>query len=222
VVFASLFASAQDRDRGLDLRIQVGAEKSQPSPSNLIRDALPNPTVQPDQQTVPLIRMTGEMPGTHGFYYEVGGRLEGFSNLDYNRAYAWGQLDTHEVEVAYSYLGLGVAYMYCPSWGLGLGLHLEGRLERVESSGPVYIDGAPVGRFDGGVTYLRPWGRASLDFTFNNSGRIRPFIGAAMAVPLLKRDQKDAFWDPDQRLESRLLESIAPDRSIECYIGFRL
>jgi hypothetical protein len=202
----------------------MGAEKSRPHQSNLRRGPADDPglIVQPDYQIVPLIRMIGEMPGVRGFYYEVGGRFEGFSHLDYNRAYKGSLIDTRDVEVAYSYLGVGVAYMYCPKWGLGLGLHLEGRLERIESSGPIYIDDAPAGRLDGAATYLRPWGRASLDFTFNNSGRLRPFIGAATAIPLMKKEQKNAFWALDQRQESRLMESIAPDRSVECYIGFRL
>jgi hypothetical protein len=229
VALASTFAPAQTKLKGLDLRIQVGAEKSRPHQSNLIPGPAGDPdlTVQPDYQIVPLIRMIGEMPGARGLYYEVGGRFEGFSHLDYNREYTnelgralW--IDTRDVEVAYSYFSVGVAYMYCPKWGLGLGLGLEGRLERIESSGQMYIDDEPAGRLDGAATYLRPWGRASLDFTFNNSGRFRPFVGAAMAVPLMKRAQNNAFWAAGQRQEGRLLESIAPDRSGECYAGIRL
>jgi hypothetical protein len=43
-----------------------------------------------------------------------------------------------------------------------------------------------------------------------------------MAVPLMKRAQNNAFWAAGQRQEGRLLESIAPDRSVECYAGLRL
>jgi hypothetical protein len=240
IALSSFFASAQGRGGGLDLRIQVGIEKCRPSASIFIppkdQGQVDDPSLlaQPGHQSAPQIRMLGALPGGGGLYYELGGRLEAFSLLDYNRAYDNGltvqQIDAREVEVSYSYFGFGVAYMYCPKWGLGLGLHLEGRLERITTSGQVYIGDASgagaqepiIGRLDGAVTYLRPWGRVSLDFTFNNHGRLRPFVGADVALPLMERQQKNAFWALDQPQESRLLESISPDRSVTYYIGFRL
>jgi len=229
VAFASFFVSAQDRIRvrDLDLRIQVGVEKCQPRQSNFIPRPAGSPVddpdlmVQPDEQIAPQIRMIGEMPGTRGFYYELGGRFEGFSPMDYNRVYDGNLIDARDVEVSYSYFGVGVAYIFAARWGLSLGLHLEGRIERIESSGPIYINEEPS-RLDGAATYLRPWGRVSMDFTFNNSGRLRPFIGVETALPLMERQQKNAYWAKGQPQDIRLMESIAPDRSVACYIGFRL
>jgi len=229
VALASFFVSAQDsaRVRDLDLRIQVGLEKSQPRLSKFIPRPADTPPgdphlmVQPEEQIAPLIRMIGEMPGTMGFYYEIGGRFEGFSRLDYNRAYFDRRIDARDVKVSYSYFEVGVAYIFAARWGLSLGAHLEGRLERIKTSGLIYQNEVP-GRLDGAASYLRPWGRVSMDFTFNNSGRFRPFIGAEMALPLMERQQKNAYWAVDQPQESRLLESIAPDQSAACYIGFRL
>jgi len=214
VLFASAAMSAQDGASELDLRIQIGAEMTRPYQSVLVQDI----KVQPDYQTGLQLRMLGEIPGAPGFYYQFGGKLESSSNYKY---YDNG-IDMRDVEVAYSHISFGASYLWNWKSGFSLGAHLEGRAERIVVSGPVYDDNqtAPVGNFDGKVSYFRPWGRLSMDYTFNTSSKYRPFMGIEGAYPITRREQK-VSWNLLDELDSNLMEAIAPRGSIGCYIGLR-
>ncbi|MDR2561292.1 MAG: hypothetical protein LBC63_05945 [Holophagales bacterium] len=219
---ASLFA--QGYSRPLDLRFQVGAEMTRPYESLFFRDKAMgfDYISQADFQTGPLIRMLGEFPVGKGFYYELGGRPETDSRLDFNTTIENTDIDTHDVKVYYSYFSFGVGAMYNWNFGLSIGAHLEGRVERIVSTGPLYenndlLNPMPL---DGSVSYTRPWGRVNMDFTFNNHGRVRPFIGVEGAYPVLTREQRH-YWSRGVRQENRFMESIAPRGSIAAYLGFR-
>jgi hypothetical protein len=226
LLLASGFLSAQDGTRGLDLRIQAGIEQTRPFQSILLSD-FSNPgnprdfKIQPDKLNGVSVRMLGEWPDTPGVYYELGGMFKATTKYDYDFIGAETGYDMSEIEVAYSYFGFGCAYILNTRVGFSVGAHLEGRIERIVTSGPLYQNDQIIGNLDGSVSYLRPWGRLSMDFTFNNSGNVRPYIGIEASYPLTKQDQKDARWNLGQLQDERLMKSIAPQGSLGAYIGFR-
>ena len=219
---ASVFMSAQSGARDLDLRIQAGAEKTRPYQSVLHSSQdIGVIKAQPDYQIAPTIRMLGELPGAPGFYYSLGGKLESTSNFLLNE----NGIDMREVEVAYSYFSFGASCILNTRIGFSLGFHLEGRIERIITSGTLYEYDennqiTSSGILEGKISYLRPWGRVSMDFTFNNSGRVRPFIGIEGAYPITRREQR-VSWNKVESQDSNLMEAIAPRGSVGCYIGFR-
>ncbi|MCL1894454.1 MAG: hypothetical protein FWG02_09525 [Holophagaceae bacterium] len=229
VLFAPVIMFAQGSSRDLDLRFQIGAELTRPYQSlfaevpNINHGGYDRFFAQPDYQIGLQVRMIGELPGTHGFYYELGGRLETSSRLDFNTWINGVYVDTHDVQVSYSYFTFGGAYIWASKFGLSVGCHLEGRIESISSSGPVYQewDYENPGKLDGKSTYLRPWGRLSMDFTFNNRGKVRPLIGIEGAYPLLNREQRNHRWYAGETQEPRMMETIAPRGSVACYAGFR-
>ena len=223
VLVASAALSAQEGSRGLDFRIQVGAEMTRPNQSVLFTDSVNNINykVQPDEQFSLQAKILGELPGAPGFYYQLGGRLESKSKLTFNQAVNGIRLDTREVEVSYSYFSFGGAYLWNLPTGLSIGAHLEGRIERMGTSGYIYSDDDRYDLVDTSATYLRAWGSLSLDYTFNNAGRVRPFIGIEGAYPITKREQK-SNWALGLVQTSNLVESLAPEGSVACYFGFRL
>jgi len=221
VLLASVSALAQSGSRDLDLRVQIGAELTRPYKSILFQADKHKYRAQPDYQTGLQLRMLGELPGTSNFYYELGGRLETSSRLNYNVIIDGTYINTYNVQISYSYFSFGGAYILNWNSGFSIGAHLEGRVERISSSGPVYKDYVFDGNLDGSATYLRPWFRLSTDFTFNNSGKVRPFIGIEGAFPITKRGQR-SNWEIGQPQDKRLMESIAPQGSAACYFGFRL
>jgi hypothetical protein len=227
ILLSSIFVFAQSGARNLDLRIQLGAELTRPYESIIAHTDNYDFMAQPDNQTSLLARMQGELPGLPGFYYGVGGRLESSSRLgilDF-RDFAGGiKIDAQDVQIFYSYFSFGAGCIYNWNFGLSIGAHLEGRVEAMSVSGPMYKND----NFNDGVlltgraSYLRPWGRVHMDFTFNNRGRIRPFIGVEGAYPLLDREQRQPWAVSEEPQEKRLLESMMPKGSAAAYIGFRL
>jgi len=222
ILAAQVSLFAQGYSRPLDLRFQVGAEKTRPYESLFYRTSEFDYISQADFQTGPLIRMLGELPVGRGFYYELGGRPETNSRLDFNTDIDGTYIDTQDVKIYYSYFSFGVGAMYNWNFGLSMGAHLEGRVERIISTGPLYESGNLLNPMpmDGRVSYTRPWGRVNMDFTFNNHGRVRPFIGVEAAYPILTREQKHT-WSRGVMQEKRFMESIAPRGSIAAYLGFR-
>ncbi|MCL1907848.1 MAG: hypothetical protein FWG12_00595 [Holophagaceae bacterium] len=240
ILFASAMLFAQGNSQDLDLRIQIGAELTRPYESLMYEKYITNTGgskdlfAQPGYQAGLQIRILGELPGTHGFYYELGGRFETASRLDFkwhiNDNY---YIDTQDVQVSYSYFSFGGAYLFNFDHGLSVGAHLEGRVEAISASGSAFVNE----RFDlpipveGKSSYLRPWVRLSMDYTFNNHGSVRPFIGIEGAYPVLSREQRGYRWnlqgltpehiDGGNTQDPRLMETIAPRGSVAFYAGFR-
>jgi hypothetical protein len=228
VLLAPSFMFAQSGPRNSDLRIQVGPELTRPNQTLFSPpDQYYLYYAQPDYQTSGLIRMMGELPGMRGFYYGVGGRFETSSRLDFNERIGDTYYDTQDVQLKYSYFSFGAGCIYNVNfWQLGfsVGAHLEGRVEALSIAGPLYENGDfqnPI-PLTGRASYLRPWGRVHVDFTFNSRGNIRPFIGVEGAYPLLEREQRHPWTLLDEPQEKRLLESMMPRGSVAAYIGFRL
>jgi hypothetical protein len=61
-----------------------------------------------------------------------------------------------------------------------------------------------------------------MDFTFNNRGSFRPFIGVEGSYPLMEREQRHTWMLTEEPQEKRLLESMMPRGSVAAYIGLRL
>jgi hypothetical protein len=227
ILLSPVFIFAQSGARNLDLRIQVGAELTRPYESIMYNTNTYEFMAQPDNQTSLIARMQGELPGLPGFYYGVGGRVESSSRLgilDFRNINGGMYIDAQDVQIFYSYFSFGAGCIYNWNFGLSIGAHLEGRVEAMSVSGPMYKnDNSQDGvLLTGRASYLRPWGRVHMDFTFNNRGRIRPFIGVEGAYPVLNREQRQSWAFSEEPQEKRLLESMMPKGSVAAYIGFRL
>ena|GEM_PF-1558342 len=255
ILFTPAILFAQGSSRSLDLRVQLGVELTRPYESLMEENALTqwgrrDLFAQPDHQVGLQARMLGELPGTRGFYYELGGRIETSSRLNFKYHIFNGYndrefIDMQDVQISYSYFSFGGAYLWNANFGLSVGAHLEGRVEAISSSGSAFVipDGegydTPI-PVTGSASYLRPWARLSLDYTFNNHGKVRPFIGIEGAYPLVKREQRGtrwnlqgSYWVPGEEegelvrftgktQDTRLMEAIAPRGSLAFYFGFRL
>jgi hypothetical protein len=228
ILLSPSFMFAQGGPRDLDLRIQVGPEKTRLNQSIIAQMGNYLQFVQPDYQTSGLIRMMGELPGTRGFYYGIGGRFETASRLDFNEVVGDDNIDTHDVKLKYSYFTFGAGYIYNLNFwhlGISLGAHLDGRVEALSVEGPLYKNdpGFQNGvMLNGRASYLRPWGRVHVDLTFNSRGKIRPFIGVESSYPLMNRERRNKWELTEDPQEKRLLESMMPKDSVAAYIGLRL
>jgi hypothetical protein len=221
ILFASTALLAQVDSRDLDLRIQVGVERTRPNQSILVQTPDIEIKVQPEYMTGITARMLGELPGCHGFYYQIGGMLESSSKMTFFD----NGIDTRDIEISYSYFSFGGAAMFASKSGFSIGAHLEGRVERVVATGATWLLlGGRWVPFDMEATaanYLRPWGKLSMDLTFNNSGKVRPLFGIEASYPLTKR-KNSSTWSLLGPQDSKLMESLAPQGSFGFYFGFRL
>ena len=98
-----------------------------------------------------------------------------------------------------------------------LGFHLEGRGEALAAQGAQF-DGAGtmVGRVDASSTYLRPWGRLTLDGSFH-LGSLRPYVGVEVSGTPVKTTQTQLV--ALSSMDSRTLRSMAPTASAALYLG---
>lgn len=210
LALAACTLSAQEVG-ALDARIQAYAELTRPSAFNLSSAGAPV-TDQADRQAGFGLRLLGELPFTNGWYYELGGRFDSSSRLGYNTA----AMNNTDVTVSYSYWSAGAAYL----WNLGpatLGAHAEARGEAIRLQGTQFKDGTGA-QVSQSSTYVRPWVRLSLDFTFG-SGGVRPFVGADVATAVTKTNQTVASSLPS--MDERSLRSLAPKASATVYAGVR-
>lgn len=202
----------------LDARIQLFADMMRPRQFtyyNLTSDV----KTQPGTQVGIGFRVLGELPYTTGWYYELGGRFDSSSNLNLSDA----TVNTTDIKVRYSYWSAGVAYLW-HSGPVAFGLHLEGRGEAISLQGEEF-DGttaASRGKVDASTSYLRPWARASIDFTMG-SGKVRPYIGAEAAVAVTRTYQTriPSFPALAASPDERTMRSLGPDFSIAGYLGLR-
>lgn len=166
------------------------------------------------------IRLSGELPGTQGWYYMLGGRLESSSKFGFNGVVSGvTTLDMTDVSIRYSYWVVGISKHFDLGSGLTLGVHGEGRGEALSAVGDVFSSGIQVQpSVNTSTTYFRPWLRASFDWTFPRSG-VAPYLGVEAAVPLIKTSQSTAVA-PTQ-MTSNTLKAMAPAFSAGIYAGLR-
>lgn len=212
--------AAQAPDRGGESRIQVHGEFMRPrqvvigqtSTGNDVKD-------QADNQVGFGIRFMGEIPGTNDWYYELGGKLESSSKFVNKPSVANDQTDTTGVKYRYSYVTLGLGYMWGLAPGLNLGAHLEGRVEALNASGNMFTGSSSIAQsVDASATYVRPWVRLSLDYSFKAAGA-SPFIGVDASMAMLKASQDASISLP--AMDENTVKSMAPQASFSVYLGLK-
>jgi hypothetical protein len=216
----ALFAQADQRLEG---RIQLFAENSRPVAITVVNSpaALKD---QPKAMTGVGIRFMGEIASAPNWYYEVGGRLDASSNFTLNGDIGGGNgLDLTAASVSSSYWSLGAAYIFRPVEALSLGLHLEGRGEALSAKGTVYqnLGGAgwtSLGNVDVSTTYLRPWVRASVDYSFPVGSR-HPYVGFDVSAAITRTEQTQ--FVSLNLMDNRTLKSLAPNFAAGFYLGVR-
>ncbi len=212
--------AAQMPDRGGESRVQFHGELVRPRQILIPRSGLNDLQDQAENQIGFGIRLLGEIPGTNNWYYTLGGKLESSSKFASKPSSANSNTDTTGIKYKYSYWTVGAGYMWDLAPGLNLGAHLEIRGESLNASGDLYADPFPTTaqRIDSSATYVRPWGRLSLDYAFKASGT-SPFIGVDAAVAMLKTAQGNpltpTYWD------EKTVKSMAPQVSFSVYLGLK-
>lgn len=165
------------------------------------------------------VRLMGEFPGTQGWYFSLGGRLESTSTMDFAGFTGGGHtLDTTDLSIRYSYWMVGVSNLVPLNNGFTFGGHIEARGEAIGAVGDVFIDGANAGSVNQSTTYLRPWIRASLDWTWKRPG-VSPYIGADLAMPLMRTTQSRSV--SPLTMDSNTLKAMAPSAAASVYVGLR-
>ncbi len=204
----------------LDSRIQVFAETYHPN-QIIVAQAPSNVYDQPGRQTGVGVRFMGEVASHPNWYYELGGMFDASSNFAFNGNLPNGNtLSLNMVKFTDSYWSLGVGYLTRKPESLSLGLHLEARGEylRVQGQASGNVLGTqPQNQSD---TYLRPWVRGSVDYTFTGVGKdIHPYIGVDASLAILRTSQTRA---PDfTNMDNRTLCALAPSYALAGYLGLR-
>ena len=211
---------AQEPAFHLDARVQVFGEMTRPEPFRAAQVGGYDIRDQGLRQTGFGVRFLGELVSAPHFYYEVGGKLESSSRLTFNGPIpGGGSLNLTDIKFSNSYWSLGMAYLATFGDNVALGLHLEGRGEALKAKGEVVVNGVHGAQFvNASATYLRPWVRISLDYTFA-LGKVRPYLGAEGAYTPMKTKQT-GILDLD-RMDDRTLKSMAPNSSAAVYLGMR-
>jgi hypothetical protein len=216
--------AAQAPDHGGESRVQVHGEFVRP---RQVIIGNPTPTTelkdQAENQIGFGIRLIGEIPGTNNWYYTLGGKLQSSSKFATKPSSANSYTETTGIKYKYSYWTVGGGYMWGLAPGLSLGAHLEIRGEALNASGDLYTGGTQSNpgqaqRVDASATYVRPWGRLSLDYAFKAAGT-SPFIGLDASVAMLKASQDKSLaptsWD------ETTVKSMAPQVSFSVYVGLK-
>lgn len=213
--------AAQVPDRGGESRIQVHGEFARPRQIIIPRSGLNDLNDQAENQIGFGIRLIGEIPGANNWCYTLGGKLESSSKFESKPSLTNSYTDTTGIKYKYSYWTVGAGYMWDLAPGLNLGAHLEVRGESLNASGDLYagsaIPGSPQ-QVDASATYVRPWGRLSLDYAFKAAGT-SPFIGLDASIAMLKTEQGNpltpSYWD------EKTVKSMAPQVSFSVYVGLK-
>lgn len=212
---------AAQEEPALDSRFQAYVELSYPT-QIVVANAGGNQNDQPKRQTGFGFRYLGEIAGTHGLYYELGGMFDASSTFSFSGTLPDGvtTLDMTSAKLTDSYWALGAAYLFKAGDNGSLGVHLEGRGEYLRLQGQV--SGSTFAQplqLDHSTTYLRPWLRVSGDYTFPTGKPVRPFVGLEGSYALLKTGQTRV---PDfTNLDDRTVRSLAPRYSGAVYAGLR-
>jgi hypothetical protein len=217
--------SAQSASSKLDARVMLFAEMTRPP--SIVIDKYNNKD-QADSQWGGGIRFLGEIASAPGWYYELGGKFESSSNLTFNRNSTVGyKLDLTGLRVTQSYWSVGFAYL-ATSGGFTYGAHLEARGEALGLTGQVFKQDSSLTppetepslfcSVNTSTTYLRPWGRVSVDYNWK-MGSMNPFIGVDGSLALMKTDQTTtpAF----RNMDTRTVRALAPRGAFSVYGGFR-
>jgi hypothetical protein len=166
------------------------------------------------------LRLSGELPGTQGWYYLLGGKLVSSSQLDFNGVVSGAtSVDTTDLNIRYSYWVAGISRQFTLGGGMALTVSGEGRGEAITAVGDVYYGGvATPFSVSKGTTYFRPWLRTSLDWTVPMAGK-SPYFGFSLALPLVKTNQSGAVAPTE--FTSNTLKAMAPGFSVDIYAGLR-
>ena len=204
----------------LDSRFQVFVERGVMN-DLVLAEAGSQLKDKPGQQTGVGIRFMGELASAPNFYYELGGTVGAATTFSFNGTVpnTSETLDMSGVKFRDSYWSLGVAYLVKPNDAVSLGLHLEARGERLQISGQAVENGTavPLGQ---STTYLRPWLRPSLDYTFTGIGaKAHPYIGLDGSFALMKTYQ--TMVPNFTSFDDRSLKTIAPQYDFAAYGGVR-
>ena len=215
--------AAQVPDRGGESRIQVHGEFVRPRQIIIPQSGANDINDQAENQVGFGIRLIGEIPGANNWYYTLGGKLESSSKFASKPSLSNHFTDTTGIKYKYSYWTVGAGYMWGLAPGLNFGAHLEVRGESLNASGDLYTNGTqsnpgPAQRVDASATYVRPWGRLSLDYAFKASGT-SPFIGVDAAVAMLKASQVNSL--PPAAWDDKTVKSMAPQVSFSVYLGLK-
>lgn len=224
---AALFSTAifgQTAGQKLEGRIEIFAEYSRPR--EVIFGIANSPSELRDQADSQYngggLRFMGELPGTQGWYYLLGGKLESSSRLSFNgpiQTTPVSNWDTTDISIRHSYWVAGISRLFDLGGGATVGVHGEGRGEAISAVGQLYSNGLPSGDpTEISTTYFRPWLRGSFDWTIRRSG-MSPYFGLEAAVPLIKTSQSGAV--APSRMTSNTLKSMAPAFSAGIYAGLR-
>lgn len=224
--------AAQLSNQTGEARIQVHGEFMSPRQVKLFPIGTNEFKDQAENQIGFGIRLLGEVPGLNNWYYTVGAKLESSSKFATKPTTANGDSDTTGIKFKYSYWTVGAGYMWSLAPGLNLGTHLEVRGEALKVSGvfrttlvppPSTTDGWP---FDSSATFVRPWGRLSLDYAFKAAGT-SPFIGVDVSMAMLKASQ-DKYLAETLLLDGgkvitddNTVKSMAPQVSFSVYFGIK-
>jgi hypothetical protein len=212
---------AQEAPR-LDARFQAFAEMSWPT-SIVVAQAPNSVSNAPGSQTGIGFRFLGELASAQNFYYELGGMFDATSYFTLSGVLPDGvtTLDLTDAKFTDSYWSLGMAYLSKPNENLSLGAHLEGRGEYLRLQGGVAgTNFNPPVQLDHSTTYLRPWVRGSVDYTFTGVGSsAHPYLGLEGCLAVLKTSQTRV---PDfTNLDDRTVKALAPKYSAAVYAGIR-
>lgn len=211
--------AAQAPEQGGESRIQVHGDFSRPRQVIIGQSNGNDVTDQAKNQIGFGFRFMGEFPGVSDWYYELGGRLQSSAKYDNKPTPANSNTDTTGVKFKYSYWTIGGARLWSLAPGMSLGAHLEIRGESLNASGDYYSgSGSTAQPVDRSATYVRPWGRVSLDYAFKAAGT-SPFIGFDASVALLKASQDKSV--PVTLWDDNTLKSQAPQVSFSVYVGMK-
>ena len=204
---------AQAPEGELDARIQLFGEMVRPTSFSIYQGVKD----QPAKSTGFGVRFMGEIASSRQLYYELGGKLDSSSNMTYTGTLGTGVYDFTDVKLTSSYWFIGTGYLVPLGSAVSLSFHLEMRGEALSAQGAVQQVGQPNVRVDCSTTYLRPWGRLSLDASFK-LGKFRPYVGVDAAVTPLKTAQT-VVLPSLQYMDDRTLRSTAPNVSGAFYVG---
>jgi hypothetical protein len=212
VLVAALSAGtlfAQSAPEELDSRIQLFVEGIRPAEVTL---NAPNKD-QPKACAGFGARFMGEIASARNFYYEIGGRLDASSNMTSKQVGA----DLTDIRITDSYWSAGMGYLVPLGPFISLGFHLEGRGEAIRATGSIFNGATATGSVNASTTYLRAWGRVSVDGSWR-MGSLRPFVGLDVSATPMKNTQTTQLTNVST-MDNRTLRSFAPTLSAGAYLG---
>jgi len=212
--------AAQEAPPNLDRRVQMFAEMSWPTKITVSQTF--GTTDQPQSQYGIGFRFLGEVASAQNWYYEVGGMLDATSYFSFNGSLPDGStLNLTDMKFTDSYWSVGAAYIAKPNENISYGLHLEARGEYLRLQGGAAVSGV-IYQQDHSTTYLRPWVRGSVDYTFTGVGKdAHPYLGFDGCLAVLRTSQTREPDFTNNNMDDRTVKALAPKYSVAVYGGIR-